>query len=119
MRDNLASEIEASQERQDALQRRWNREASRFATLYRQTMKRLLGRGTEAECRFTRETIKLGASYNGDLNSAAINTLVTLGFDLTVFLASIKGQGHHPRFLIHDSPREADMDANLYRRLFT
>ena len=119
MRDNLTNEISASQERQEALQRRWDREASRFASLYRRTMKRMLGRGTDAECRFTREKILLKATYNGDLNSAAINTLITLGFDLAVLQAAVAGQGHHPRFLIHDSPREADMDANLYRRVFT
>lgn len=119
MRERLADEIAASQERQEALQRRWHRQAARFANLYRGTMKRLLGRETDAECRFTRETIRLQASCNGDLNSAAINTLVTLGFDLTVLLAAVKGHSHHPGFLIHDSPREADMDAHLYRRLFT
>ncbi len=119
MRTQLKAEITASQERQESLQRRWDREASRFADLYRRTMQRLLGQGTDAECRFTRETIKLRASCNGDLNSAAINTLITLGFDLTALLASVEGYGYHPRFLIHDSPREADMDAHLYRRLFT
>ncbi len=119
MRERLSQEISASQERQEALQRRWDKEASRFATLYRQTMRSLLGRGTDAECRFTRENIRLQATYNGDLNSAAINTLTTLGFDLTVLKAAVKNHAHHPRFLLHDSPREADMDANLYRRLFT
>ncbi len=119
MRNNLTTEIATSQERQEALQRRWDREASRFAALYRRTMRRMLGRGTDAECRFTREKIVLKATYNGDLNSAAINTLITLGFDLAVLQASVLDQGHHPRFLIHDSPREADMDANLYRRVFT
>jgi predicted transcriptional regulator of viral defense system len=28
------------------------------------------------------------------------------------------GNGHHPRFLIHDSPREADMADNIYAGLF-
>ena len=119
MRERLASEITASQERQEALQRRWNREASQFAEIYRKTMQRLLGHGTDAECRFTRENIKPMASYNGDLNSAAINTLITLGFDVSALQFAVNGRGHHPRFLIHDSPREADMDSNLYRRLFS
>ncbi len=118
MRQNLQSEIAASLERQDALQPRLQGEANRFHVFYKQTMRSLLGRDTEASCKFTRETIKLEASCNGDLNSAAINTLITLGFDIAALRFAAFGHGHHPRFLVHDSPREADMDAHLYRRLF-
>jgi hypothetical protein len=28
------------------------------------------------------------------------------------------GDGHHPRFLVHDSPRESDLDPSIYRSLF-
>lgn len=31
------------------------------------------------------------------------------GFDIAAVVASIGGNGHHPRFLIHDGLREADM----------
>ena len=33
-------------------------------------------------------------------------------------MASQNGIGGHPRFLIHDSPKEADMDNIVYARLF-
>jgi len=32
----------------------------------------------------------------------------------TVMLASIRGIGAHPRFLLHDSPREGNLDRMLY-----
>ncbi len=41
-----------------------------------------------------------------------------IGFDLTCLVASVCGRGRHPRFLIHDSPREADMHDLIYRNLF-
>lgn len=49
----------------------------------------------------------------------AMGTFATiLGFDLACVIASVVGLGHHPRFLIHDSPREADMEEEMYFRLF-
>lgn len=41
-----------------------------------------------------------------------------VGFDLTCLLAAINGHASHPRLLIHDSPREADMHEFIYRNLF-
>lgn len=41
-----------------------------------------------------------------------------VGFDLTCLSASINGHGLHPRLLIHDSPREADLNELIYRNLF-
>jgi len=37
-----------------------------------------------------------------------------LGFDLACLTASICGVGHLPRFWIHDSPRQADSEEQLY-----
>jgi hypothetical protein len=42
-----------------------------------------------------------------------------IGFDLTCLAAGMYGQGRHPRFLVHDSPREADMHHTIYRNLFS
>jgi hypothetical protein len=41
-----------------------------------------------------------------------------VGFDLMCLAASLDGHGHHPRFLVHDSPREADLNELIYRNLF-
>jgi len=57
-------------------------------------------------------------SERGDLTSAAIETLKILIFDLAALICSVEGRGFHPRFLIHDGPREADMAADLYQKIF-
>lgn len=41
-----------------------------------------------------------------------------VGFDLTCLSAAINGHASHPRLLIHDSPREADLNELIYRNLF-
>lgn len=53
-----------------------------------------------------------------DLTSAAIETLKFICFDLAALVCGVEGHGHHPGFLIHDGPREADLDADLYRDIF-
>jgi hypothetical protein len=41
-----------------------------------------------------------------------------VGFDLTCLSAAINGHASHPRILVHDSPREADLNELIYRNLF-
>jgi hypothetical protein len=63
---------------------------------------------------------KVGLSpRTDDATGEAIGTAgKVIGFDLACLLASTMGLGQHPRFLIHDSPREADLERTAYYRLF-
>jgi hypothetical protein len=45
----------------------------------------------------------------GDRSTAAIDSLKVLGFDLSALCLSIEGATRVPAFLVHDSPREADL----------
>lgn len=54
----------------------------------------------------------------GAAGEAMGTSTTVLGFDLACLAASISGLGHHPRFLIHDSPREADMEQAMYDAIF-
>jgi hypothetical protein len=47
----------------------------------------------------------------------AVETLCVLLADLTALAAGATGLGHHPGWLLHDSPREADLGIVIYRRL--
>lgn len=50
---------------------------------------------------------------------AALSVMTAvLAFDITCVIAGMAGIGHHPRLLIHDSPREGDMEPPLFGRLF-
>lgn len=54
-------------------------------------------------------------SYSGE--ARATSGLVH-GLDLACLRASIAGLGFFPRFLIHDSPREGDLEPHTYAKLF-
>ena len=61
-----------------------------------------------------RSSVELG----GERTTAAIESLKVIAFDLAVMCMSIEGRTHLPAFLIHDSPREADLGLSVYQRLF-
>ncbi|MBI5788069.1 MAG: hypothetical protein HZA78_04345 [Candidatus Schekmanbacteria bacterium] len=44
----------------------------------------------------------------------AIETLKILLADITAVILGMSGSGYHPSFLLHDSPREADLGARIY-----
>jgi hypothetical protein len=71
-----------------------------------------------ATARLLERGIDLKADRNGDLFGAALETIKVLSFDIASMAASIEGAGLHPRFLIHDGPREADMARVIYERFF-
>jgi hypothetical protein len=51
-------------------------------------------------------------------SGTAIVSLDVVLFDLAVLAMAIEGKIRHPGFLIHDSPREADLGGSIYAGLF-
>ena len=68
---------------------------------------------------FHSDKIVPSLAYVGDESSAALVTLRLLIFDLACLVGSSSSFPFHPGFLLHDSPREADLSAAIYRRIFT
>lgn len=59
-----------------------------------------------------------GFALKAPIDGEAIGSLKIAVFDLTVLSMSIEGATRHPGLLIHDSPREADLDPTIYAGLF-
>lgn len=55
---------------------------------------------------------------DGELSGAVVDTLAIILGDVTATLCSSQGMAVHPGFLLHDSPREADLASSLYRKVF-
>lgn len=62
--------------------------------------------------------IRLSVELGGERSTAAIDSLKVIAFDLAAMCMSIEGRAHQPAFLIHDSPREADLGLSIFHRLF-
>lgn len=58
--------------------------------------------------------------FGGKRESAALKVSKWLAFDLAAMVFGFTARDcHHPRFLIHDSPRESDLARGIYSALFT
>lgn len=62
----------------------------------------------------------LDLETGGELDSAAFRALRCIAYDYAALLSSYLNAEHccHPRFLLHDSPRESDLESGIYRDIF-
>lgn len=96
-----------------------------FSDLYQRILRYMLG-GEEGEAgelifgsvKHDGSWLEVTAEGRNDLDSGAITAAKLISFDLAAMAWGMEGKGHHPRFLIHDSPREADMAEDIYNGLF-
>ena len=86
---------------------------------FAQVIKFVLGNAVVGKVIETGGDITFEVSYHdAPYDSAALNEVETIAFDLAVLTLSIQGIATHPRFLIHDGPRVSDLTENIYRRFF-
>lgn len=64
--------------------------------------------------------LKVDAEFSGrgEVSTAALDSLKIVAFDLAALHMAVEEKADMPAFLIHDSPREADLDGQLYAGLF-
>lgn len=75
--------------------------------------------GARGEVRLDGNGLSLKVELGGERSTAAIESLKVVAFDLAVLTLSMEGKTFLPAFLLHDSPREADLGKSIYNRLFT
>lgn len=115
---DVTKEIEETRKTAEAIREGLKQTMSEFSDTFNRVIAAVIGDDVSAGASFYGRAVQVNLTCRGDFTSAAIETIKILSFDLAVLLSSIEGRGHHPRFLIHDGPREADMSAAIYRRFF-
>jgi hypothetical protein len=114
----LGGEIEASYLRQEEFRRAGRQALGKFSATFDYVLRALLGDEVEGRVDTSGRALTLLVEHRGARESAALATVKLLAFDLAAMTDSVQGHGCFPRFLIHDGPREADMAADIYDRLF-
>ncbi len=115
--EGLQTDQRKSTEAQDKLRQQASTRLSDFSVIFGALAGFVLQSDSRGAVRFLAEEVKLELDYN-DLTSTALVTLKILLFDLAALFASARDAENHPGLLIHDSPREADLTAAIYRRIF-
>ena len=114
----MDTNIERAYVQQEMLRKRLAIRRAEFSDTFCAVIRTFIGPDVTASADLSGRKISLEIEDRGRLTSAAIETIKVLAFDITALAASMEGCGWHPRFLIHDGPREADMQASVYYRLF-
>jgi hypothetical protein len=115
----LEREIRESRERQEMARNAQEDRRRQLSRYYDWTLKRLVGPDAGGAIGLDARGLHPEPERTVAANGAALATLASvLGLDLACLTASVCGLGHHPRLLVHDSPKEADLETVLYERIF-
>jgi hypothetical protein len=114
----LGRAIDASQDRQDQIRRAGREALERFSATFDYVVRAIIGDEVVALVDTSGRSLSLVVDHHGERESAALETVKLLAFDLAALTESVQGRGSFPRFLVHDGPREADMAPDIYERLF-
>lgn len=111
--------IEASLKVLEDVRGKRSRPRIRLSELYQQLLQRIFGPEAVGKIQVDGNGLQPAPDRKLAPAGAALSVMTTvLAFDISCVAGSVSGIGHHPRFLMHDSPREGDMEAPLFRRLF-
>jgi len=81
-------------------------------------IRRLVNESAKGTVALSGDRLLLTVDVDGERRTAAIESLKVLAFDLGCLCLSIEGATRVPAFLVHDSPREADLGLSIYDELF-
>ena len=117
--ESLDKKANKSQEQQKQARESVKRSRQRLSRYFDTTLKALVSDTATGKIRLDGRGLHAEAAGEIANSGEAIGTFATvLGLDLACLIGSICGMGHTPRLLIHDSPREADSEPEMYRQLF-
>lgn len=109
-----AAKDDQLRDRQAALRASHQDVLSRFDELFGYVCRGVLGNNISASVSLT----GLGIQADVQVGGMAMESLKAIAFDLAATLMSIEGRTVMPEFLVHDSPREADLGVSIYHRWF-
>jgi hypothetical protein len=110
----LVTKDEQFRDRQAELRASHQDVLRRFDELFGYVCRAVLGNDISASVSLT----GLGIQADVQVGGMAMESLKAIAFDLAATLMSIEGRTVVPAFLVHDSPREADLGVSIYHRWF-
>ena len=89
-----------------------------LSQFFDEILRELIGTDAVGTVSLDGKGLRLSVELGGERSTAALDSLKVIAFDLAAMCMSIEGRAHQPAFLIHDSPREADLGLSIFHRLF-
>jgi hypothetical protein len=117
--ETLDGEKRDLENRRESLTKQHRKMVEHFTQLFHHVSREMLEDAVVGRVEFAGRSIVPRLSYNGNRDSAALKVTKWVAFDLAALaLGMTNKDAHHPRFLLHDSPRESDLAPLIYGGLF-
>jgi len=116
----LSAELEAVRAQLDAGRGRARAAIRTLEERYQGIIAAWLPEGVAGVVKLDGNGLKVEAEFSGrgEVSTAALDSLKIVAFDLAALHMAVEEKADLPAFLVHDSPREADLDGQLYAGLF-
>ena len=115
----VESAIERSLQLQESLRGKKRAEIGLFSEVYQQLLQKIFGEGARGSIKVDGHGLHPAPDEQLTPAGAALSVMTTVvAFDIASLSTSVRGIGQHPRFLMHDSPRDGDVEASLFAKLF-
>ena len=114
----LVSQMDDKRDRMGAFREKQSLVFDRLSSYFNSVIHTVVGPMASGRVTLDGNGVKLAVQLGGERSTAAIESLKVIAFDIAVMCMSIEGTTHLPAFLVHDSPREADLGLSVYHRLF-
>ncbi len=114
----LDDEIQEKREQASAFRDAHSDVFNRLSGFFDAILRELIGTDAVGTVSLDGKGLRLSVELGGERSTAALDSLKVIAFDLAAMCMSIEGGAHQPAFLIHDSPREADLGLSIFHRLF-
>lgn len=108
--------IEGQKQELQHLQASYGQRLQAIGNIYDGLIKSALSNTYSGALRMPKGELQFQIEESTGLSGEAVETLALVLADVAAMMCSCQGIGHHPRFLLHDSPREADLDRHIYNR---
>ena len=115
----VESAIERSLQLQESLRGKKRAEIGLFSEVYQQLLQKIFGEEARGSIKVDGHGLHPAPDEQLTPAGAALSVMTTVvAFDIASLSTSVRGIGQHPRFLMHDSPRDGDVEASLFAKLF-
>jgi chaperonin cofactor prefoldin len=115
-RQNVDQAEQLKQELTDLLAKQ-NERVRKFRQRFHGIVQRAINASFKGVVSVEREEVTFRISRERSLSGEAYETLAVLLADIAILMESSSESVCHPGLLIHDSPREADLNVRLYERM--
>jgi hypothetical protein len=115
---NLEDKLVKEREKLTAFRDKQSLTFGRITEKFSAIIRRLVNENAKGTVTLSGTGLDIVVDVDGDRRTAAIESLKVLAFDLACLCLSVEGATRVPAFLVHDSPREADLGLSIYDELF-